>query len=162
MGGRVADQVVGTLESPAPPASRGRGLDREGFVRPAWPELSAGAHPQQHAPSEPGEWPHGWQYYAASASEHHFRRSVVFAGSGASDRAHLLSHSRRCARSVLRGAPTAREFEFPAAQFRTLLLERVRDCPRGAVRVRGCLGCAWDSPGGLRAVGSTTPSRWAD
>ena len=48
--------------------------------------------PHQHG-SEPGEWPHGWQYFASSASEHHFRETVVLAQSCAADQAHLRSHS---------------------------------------------------------------------
>ena len=45
-------------------------LDREGFVgRPTWEELLA------VEAADPGEWQHGRQYHASSASEHHFRRT---------------------------------------------------------------------------------------
>ena len=52
-------------------------LDRYGFVgRPSWEKLRLGARPGPHE-AEPGEWPHGWQYFASSTSEHHFRETVV-------------------------------------------------------------------------------------
>ena len=43
--------------------------------------------------AEPGEWPHGWQYYASSSSEHTFWKNVVLDQSCAADQAHLRSHS---------------------------------------------------------------------
>ena len=50
-------------------------LDREGFVeRPSWPELRRGRRPPKSVSQEPGEWQHGWQYWASSASNRHFRK----------------------------------------------------------------------------------------
>ena len=55
-------------------------LDRQGFVgRPAWVELELGTRPPPANVIEPGEWAHGWQYFASSVSEYHFRESTVFA-----------------------------------------------------------------------------------
>ena len=68
-------------------------LDRVGFVgRPTWEELLAGARPLPPEVADPGDWQYGWQYYASSASEHHFRENVALAQSHA-NQAHLRSHS---------------------------------------------------------------------
>ena len=93
-------------------------LDREGFVgRPTWEELLAGARPLPPEAADPGEWQHGWQYYASSASVHHFRENVVLAQSHASDQAHLRSHSGPGAVAVLHGAPTGLEFQVGSGTF---------------------------------------------
>ena len=70
-------------------------LDRCGFVvRPNWEALRRGLRPRPPvAAVEPGEWQHGWQYYASSSLEHHYRETVVLAQSCAADQAHLRSHS---------------------------------------------------------------------
>ena len=88
--------------------------------------------PRPPEASDPGEWPHGWQYYASSASEHHFRELVVLAQSHASDQAHLRSHSGPGAGAVLHGAPTGLEFQVQPHVFRNLVLERC------AVTSSGC------------------------
>ena len=65
----------------------GSELDHHGFVsRPSWEELRAGARPAPPPESEPGEWPHGWQYFASSSVEFHFRKTVVLAESCAAER----------------------------------------------------------------------------
>ena len=57
-------------------------LDREGFAqagtgaRPSWRELFEGARPpaqEDRRESEPGEWIHGWQFYASSTRETFYR-----------------------------------------------------------------------------------------
>ena len=102
-------------------------LDREGFVgRPSWQELRAGARPPPPLTADPGEWEHGWQCYASSASEHHFRETVVLARSCPGDQAHLRSHSGPGSGAVLHGSPTDPEFQVQPLQFRTLVLERLR------------------------------------
>ena len=75
---------------------------------------------------DPGEWEHGWQYYASSASEHHFRETVVLARSCPGDQVHLRSHSGTGSGAVLHGSPTGPEFQVQPLQFRTLVLERFR------------------------------------
>ena len=102
-------------------------LSREGFLqRPDWEQLRQGARPRQPLTREPGEWDNGWQYYASSAREHHFRGSCVLSCSGSADRAHLRSHSGRNAGAALGGAPSAEEYTIDSAAFRVLLLERLR------------------------------------
>ena len=143
----VAEQAVRELSSGRPDAEclkavhqAGKLLDREGFVRrPDWRELLDGTRPTQHYKAELGEWAHGWQYFASSSREHHFRRSVVRANSSRTDRAHLESHSGRNASVVLVGAPTAKEFEVPPHEFRCLVLERLRlALPLSEATCEGC------------------------
>ena len=67
-----------------------------------------------------------WFYYASSASEHHFRETVVLARSCPGDQAHLRSHSGPGSGAVLHGSPTGPEFQVQPLQFRTLVLERLR------------------------------------
>ena len=104
-------------------------LDSEGFLeRPTFAALAGGARPpkpEKAEGAERGEWPHGWQFFAASTREHHFRRSVVLPGMKPAEQAHLRSHSGLHASSVLLGAPTSKDFEIDPADFRTLVLERL-------------------------------------
>ena len=121
----VAAQVVANLANDQEEATRR--LDHEGFVsRPEWTELRNGARPPQVQSSEPGEWQHGWQYYASSSSEHHYRESVVPVQSSAADQAYLRSHSGPGASSVLLGCPSSCEFQIQPETFRVLALERLR------------------------------------
>ena len=42
-------------------------LDKKGFWwRPSWPQLREGKRPPQTCARDPGEWLHGWQYWASS------------------------------------------------------------------------------------------------
>ena len=73
-------QIVRQLDSAQAPGCLGElqratvVLDTGGFVtRPTWSELRAGTRPTPASASEPGEWQHGWQYYASSSLEFHFR-----------------------------------------------------------------------------------------
>ena len=95
-----------------------------GFV--GRPELRGGARPPAPADHERGEWQHGWQFYASSSLEFHFRGTVVLAQSSASDQVHLRSHSGPAASEVFCGAPTSPEFTLAPSIFRTALLERLR------------------------------------
>ena len=53
-------------------------LDRQGFWwRPSWVELREGKRPPQNDARDPGEWPHGWQYWASSVSDTHYRRMLA-------------------------------------------------------------------------------------
>ena len=44
---------------------------------PSWDELWAGKRPEQVTETEPGEWKHGWQYFAASRFDNQHRESAV-------------------------------------------------------------------------------------
>ena len=55
----------------------GEQLSREGFLqRPSWASLRDGVRPQKHLGAEPGEWAHGWQYFASSTREHFFEEAL--------------------------------------------------------------------------------------
>ena len=74
-------------------------LDREGFRwRPRWSELRHRKRPPEPT-GEPGEWKHGWQYWASSVSDAYFRKTMLLARSAAS-RAHLRSHRPQRRRRV--------------------------------------------------------------
>ena len=160
---QVADTALAALSGAQPETARqgalaeahaaGEMLTREGFLqRPSWADLRDGVRPQQHLKAEPGEWAHGWQYYASSTREHHFRGSVVLPLSGPADCAHLRSHSGRWAGAALAGAPTAPEFAIEPLEFRTLLLERLRlPLPLAATECEGC-GSLLDARGTHRAA----------
>ena len=102
-------------------------LDREGFWwRPSWQELRDGKRPPENTTGEPGEWQHGWQYWASSVSDSHFRKTTMLSVRSAASRAHLRSHSGLNAGAALAFAPTAPEYVIPTHLFRVLLLERLQ------------------------------------
>ena len=107
----VANRVEGCLAEVSAAAGR---LDRQGFVgRPSWADLKEGVRPPISVFQEPGEWQHGWQHHASSASEYHFRETVMIAQSCAADQAHLRSHSGPGSGEVFHGSPTQVEFQLP-------------------------------------------------
>ena len=102
-------------------------LDREGFWwRPTWSELRHGKRPPDSVSSEPGEWQHGWQFWASSVSDTHFRKNSVLPRCTAARQAHLRSHSGHNAGAALACAPTTPECTVPLLLFRVLLLERLQ------------------------------------
>ena len=56
-----------------------------------WFALQSGAHPRQQHMFEPGEWPHGWQYFASSASD----CSIEVLASGFLDRTQQTTETPR-------------------------------------------------------------------
>ena len=117
-------------------------LDREGFWwRRVWSALSDGQR-QPASSGEPGEWPHGWQYWASSVSDSHFREVFLLSGQTADCRAHLRSHSGWNAGAAFAYAPTAREYTVPPHLFRVLLLERIQlPLPVTEAVCEGCHAC---------------------
>ena len=106
---------------------------------PSWRALQMGARPDVSTVVEPGDWPHGWQYFASSTREHHFRKNEIIATSSTADRAHLRSRSGAGSSSVLLGCPTAPEFVLQPFDFRILLLDRLRlPLPIMEQRCEGC------------------------
>ena len=155
----VADRVVNTLRADEEPRgclgelrNAAGVLDRHGFVgRPSWNSIRSGVRPEGHIHAEPGEWSHGWQYYASSSSEYNFRKNVVLNQSCAAEQAHLRSHSGPGASDVLCGCPSKPEFRIEAGLFRTLILERAR-LPLQVVEARCECGTPLDSRGRHRAA----------
>ena len=102
-------------------------LDRHGFVGlPQWAALQESVRPLPATDFEPSEWAHGWQHYASSASEYHFRKVIVLRQSCPANQAHLRSHSGAGSSQVLLGCPTKLEFRIAPDLFRTVILERLR------------------------------------
>ena len=102
-------------------------LDEEGFWwRPSWSALREGERPPEITAREPGEWPHGWQYWASSFSDSYFWNCSLLSGRTAARRAHLRSHSGWNAGAALAFAPTAPEYTIQPNLFRVLLLERLQ------------------------------------
>ena len=58
---------------------------------PAWQALWNGLRPPKPVMAEPGDWPHGWQYYASSALCTNYRENVVLPNMCRADRAMLRS-----------------------------------------------------------------------
>ena len=73
---------------------------------------------------EPGEWAHGWQFWASSVSDTFFWKALL-SDRTAARQAHLRSHSGRNAGAALAFAPTAPEFIIAPHLFRVLVLERL-------------------------------------
>ena len=89
-------------------------LDREGFWRrPSWPELRDGKRPPENTTGEPGEWQHGWQYWASSVSDSYLKKTTMLSVRSAASRAHHRSHSGLKAGAALAFAPTAPEYVIP-------------------------------------------------
>ena len=152
----ISNQIADVLDGAQAPGCLGelqtttQVLDRNGFVsHPGWRALQGGTRlPNQHG-SEPGEWPHGWQYFASSASEHHFRETVVLAQSCA-DQAHLRSHSG-AGSDVLCGCPTGPQFKILPTLFRSIVCERLR-LPLQLTESRCECGAALDKCGRHRGA----------
>ena len=128
------------------------GLDRQGFVgRPTWTLLKFGAQPSPADFFELGEWAHGWQYFASSVTEYHYRKTPVLRQSCPSHQAHLRSHSGGGCSDVLHVCPTSAEFVVEPELFRTLILERLR-LPLAVADVVCECGAPLDSRGRHRAA----------
>ena len=120
----VAETVVRTMEGEqqlpeggcmAELAAASSQLDREGFWwRPGWPELRHGKRPPESTTGEPGEWNHGWQYWASSVSDSHFRKTTMLLARSAASRAHLRTHSGNNAGAALAHSPTSPEYVISA------------------------------------------------
>ena len=133
----VADEVVRRLGQEELQAVATE-LDQKGlWWRPAWAELHAGRRLPQSETREPGEWPHGWQYWASSVLETHFRKNSMLTNRTASRQAHLRSHSDGNAGVVFSHAPTTAEFTVPPHLFRVLFLERLQ-LPLPLTECNGC------------------------
>ena len=116
-----------------------RRLDNEGFWwRPSWKALRDGRRPPTNTSSKPGEWTHGWQYWASSISDTFFRKSSLLSSRAAASQ-HTRSHSSCNAGAALAHAPTTKEYTIPPQLFRVLLLERLQlPLPVTEVTCEGC------------------------
>ena len=60
---------------------------------PTWDEVWQGRRPEHNTEAEPGEWRHGWQYFAASQLENKYRESAVLTRRASAPNALLRSQA---------------------------------------------------------------------
>ena len=103
-------------------------LRDSGVVLPSWEDIWNGQKPQppDEDDHEPGQWKHGWQYYASTQIETHFRGSVVLPSMSATARSLLRSQSGCCSGRHLTLSPVSPESTYSNEKFRALLLRRMR------------------------------------
>ena len=94
---------------------------------PAWDEVMTGPAPRQPQPhpSEPGDFRRGWQRHADHVCDQRALEMLLPHLDPAS-RALLLSQAGPYGGRVFTVLPTSRDFDVPCAQFRVLLLRRLR------------------------------------
>ena len=122
---------------------------------PDWLDLLHGKRPPTPDLREPGEFAHGWQYFAASRLETSFREGAVLPAFGRPIAAHLRSQAGRCSGSRLTVLPVNKEFTWSSAKLRVLLLRRLRLPLHAAVAHCRC-GRLLDALGDHRVACSTS------
>ena len=113
----LAEQVLQELESGgsriaslAQAAAAEDAVTRAEFpLKPTWRELAAGFRPPNPAPAyeeEPGQWPHGWQFYASLGLVTHHRETTVLPNLDPAAQARLRSQSGAHAGDHITALPT--------------------------------------------------------
>jgi hypothetical protein len=130
----IQAQILNDLGSPNPLTSCSAEvvacancLVNDGFTMdPGWERLSNGARPPAQQLREPGEWTHGWQFYAASCRDETARARLL-----------LQPQVRRAIKPLMRSQsgpfagraftvlPTSELTIIPAAELRILFLRRL-------------------------------------
>ena len=105
-------------------------LSQEELLEGCLLELHTASHDGKRPPEcnvrDPGEWPHGWQYWASSILDSRFRKLSMLAGCSAARQAHLRSHSGHNSGRALSHVPTMPEFAIAPHLFQVLLRELLR------------------------------------
>ena len=130
----LANQIVSFLDPSSDSASifeqlqEGRStLVNEGFTQiPTWQEAADGIRPPVPAVQEPGEWQHGWQFYAADARETYYRSNTFLPSLDRTQQALLRSQSGPASGAAFIAIPTNELFTFSSQIFRVMLLRRLR------------------------------------
>ena len=115
-------------------------LEAEGMESvPTWEEAAAGARPEcsTELVKEPGEWPHGWQYYSCRASDTSFLQHAFLPTVTRRHRALLHSQSGPLASRAFTALPTMPATRSRPERFQVLLRRRLwlrlplapRTCP---------------------------------
>ena len=148
-------------------------------LQPSWRELADGARPPQPDPAyeeEPGQWPHGWQFYASLGLLNHHREHVVLPNLGEGAQARLRSQSGAHAGDHITALPTS-EYTIASSQRMNGMLRRrarlplatgCRHCPAtlcqrsGASRLDdfGDHGAGCQRTGALRRRGAAVERAW--
>ena len=140
-------------------------LDREGFeqagvgARPSWRQLFEGARPpaqEDRRETEPGEWIHGWQFYASSTRETFYREHHLMPAMSRAARATLRSQSGPQAAAWLTAVPTSPATTLSPVLFQICLRRRLRlPLLLSNRRCEGC-GAPLDDLGDHRAACSVS------
>jgi hypothetical protein len=114
-------------------------LREEGYTGlPTWRAVYEGERPPEPADADPGEWAHGWQYYASSERETYFKDHVVMPNRTLSDQALIRSQSGPQAGRALTALPTGNETTLSPIRMNVLLRRRLRPpLPLGPRRCNG-------------------------
>ena len=110
-------------------------LDREGFstpapsnpekvLRPSWRDLLDGVQPPKAENPEPGEWAHGWQFYAADVLEQ-AAFSVLLENASVANRAELRSQGGQGASAWLTAIPTCAILTMQPSLFQVAVRRRL-------------------------------------
>ena len=108
-------------------------------LKPTWREVADGARPPQPDPAydaEPGQWPHGWQFYASLGLINHHREHVVLPNLDAGAQARLRSQSGAHAGDHITALPTS-EYTIASPQRMNGMLRRRARLPLAT----GCRHC---------------------
>ena len=98
-------------------------------LKPTWRELAAGQRPPQPDPEweeEPGQWPHGWQFYASLGQITNHRENVVLPSLDAKGQARLRSQSGAHAGDHITALPTNEYTIATNSRFNGMLRRRAR------------------------------------
>ena len=129
-------------------------LQVEGYEAPDWRDVLKGQRPPPVERPEPGDFRHGWQYYAASRTETYTRDGEFFASCSKATRALVRSQAGRCSGCHLTVLPLTEELRWTNAQLKVLLLRRLR-LPLSLDHNRCKCGRKLDKYGDHRAACST-------
>ena len=112
-------------------------LNAAGYNTPEWTLVWNGARPEQVTDREPGEWRHGWQYFAAAQLETTYRASAVMSAGSLSANALLRSQSGPGAGAHLTALPVDEARTLKPHHLRLVLLRRLRlEVPLGLRRCK--------------------------
>ena len=98
-------------------------------LKPSWQELADGVRPPEPLPAfeeEPGQWPHGWQFYASLGQILHHRETVVLPNLGPKAQARLRSQSGAHAGDHITALPTCEYTVATPSRMNGMLRRRAR------------------------------------
>ena len=101
-------------------------MNRPTWDRPTWAAVAAGQRPPELTEAEPGEWKHGWQYYASSARETYHQKHRVLPYRFPNARAFILSQSGPKSGRALSVLPTSEETLLKPLRLNVILRRRFR------------------------------------
>ena len=98
--------------------------------QPSWSQAAQGARPPEPLDLEPGDFAHGWQFYAANTLDFHFVSTALEHRLSPARSAVRLSSMGPCSGRHFTALPTMKESTFTSERFRALLYVRLsQDLP---------------------------------